>query len=90
MLNLITPIQETAAWQSIYAEGREDGEAEGRAKGKAEDLTRLLTRRFGPLPDWAATRIAGAPLEQLDAWLDGIFDAHGVTDLLGPAPEVET
>ncbi len=36
MLNLVTPIQETKAYQSIFAEG------------KAESLKPILTRRFGP------------------------------------------
>ena len=43
MLNLVTPIQETRAYQSIFAEGE--------AKGKANTLKRQLTHRFGPLPD---------------------------------------
>jgi len=68
--------------------GREEGEADGLRQGiayaKADDLARLLTRRFGPLPDWAAARIAAAPVPQLDAWLDGIFDAPGLRDLIGP------
>jgi hypothetical protein len=71
MLNLVTPIQETKAYQSIYAEG------------KAESLKRLLTRRFGPLPAGAEHRIDTAPVVQLDAWLDGIFDAASLEDLIG-------
>nr|WP_323706235.1 hypothetical protein [Thiorhodovibrio frisius] len=43
----------------------------------------MLTRRFGPLSPWAAERIAAAPEGQLDLWLDGIFDATRVEDLLG-------
>ncbi len=89
MLNLVTPIQETKAYQSIYAEGEAKGEAkgkaEGKAVGKAESLKRLLTRRFGPLPAGAEQRIDAAPVAQLDAWLDGIFDAANVQDLIGPA-----
>ena len=87
MLNLVTPIQETKAYQSIYAEGKTDGEAEGKKEGKKEGkvitLDRQLIRRFGPLSPWAAQRIAAAPEEQLDLWLDGIFDATSVEDLLG-------
>ncbi|EGV16349.1 DUF2887 domain-containing protein [Thiocapsa marina] len=106
MLNLVTPIQETKAYQSIFAEGEakgeEKGEAKGEAKGKAmgqamgkamgkaESLKRLLTRRFGPLPTEAEQRIDTAPVAQLDAWLDGIFDAPSLEDLIGghagPAP----
>ncbi|MEY6434298.1 DUF4351 domain-containing protein, partial [Thioalkalicoccus limnaeus] len=51
--------------------------------GKAESLARLLTRRFGPLPVWATQRIDAAPAAQLDAWLDGIFDATSLEDLIG-------
>lgn len=76
MLNPSTPIQETRAYQSIFAEGK--------AEGKAEDLGRLLARRFGPLPDWAVARIQAAPIAQLDAWLDGIFDADRLEALIGP------
>jgi predicted transposase YdaD len=92
MLNLLTAIEETSGYQAIKAEGKIEGKAEGKTEGKAEgmveakadNLTRLLTRRFGALPAWAAARIAEAELARLDAWLDGIFDADSLTDLLGP------
>ena len=74
MMNIFTPLEETRAYQSIFA------------KGKADSLKRQLTRRFGPVPKWAATRIAAAPLAQLDAWLDSIFDAQSLEDLIGPRP----
>jgi predicted transposase YdaD len=75
MLNLVTPLEETKAYQSIFAKGE--------AKGKAGTLCRLLTRRFDTLPTWAEQRIAAASETQLDTWLDGIFDAASVEDLLG-------
>jgi predicted transposase YdaD len=81
MLNLLTPIQETKAYQSILAEGK----IEGKIEGKAESLKRLLTRRYGPLPAWAEQRIDAATAAQLDGWLDGIFDAANLEDLIGPA-----
>lgn len=92
MLNIVTPIQETRAYQSIFIEGQAKGRAEGEAKGKAEgeakgkagSLKRLLTRRFGPLPAWAEQRIEAAPSAQLDDWLDGIFDAASLAALIGP------
>jgi predicted transposase YdaD len=79
MLHIFTtPLEETRAYQSIFAEGK--------AEGKAEDLKRLLARRFGRLPKWAAARIDAATIDQMDAWLDGIFDAETVDALLGPPP----
>ncbi len=83
MLNVITPIQETKAYQSIFAEGKAEGEARGLAKGKADDLKRLLRRRFNAMPAWAAQRIDAASIAQLDAWLDGIFDAPSLEGLIG-------
>ncbi len=79
MLSLVTPIQETCAYQSIFAEGE--------AKGKANTLKRQLTRCFGTLPTWAEQRIDAADIEQLDAWLDGIFDAESLAALVGPERE---
>lgn len=99
MLNIFTPLEETRAYQSIFAKGRAKGEAEGAAKGRAEGeargraegeakvLKRQLTRRFGPLPKWAAARIDAAAIDQLDAWLDGIFDAESLEGLIGPPPK---
>ena len=43
------------------------------------------TRRFGPVPAWAEQQIDAAPVTQLDAWLDGIFDAASLEDLIGDA-----
>ena len=95
MLNLVTPIQETKAYQSIFAEGKTEGKTEGKVEGKTEGkveakvgtLCRQLTRRFGPLPPWAAQRITAASEEQLDTWLDDIFEANSVQDLIGDDSE---
>jgi predicted transposase YdaD len=87
MLNLLTPLEETKAYQSIFAKGEARGEARGEAKAKVGTLCRQLTRRFGPLPPWAVQRITAAPEAQLDTWLDDIFDATSVKDLLGDDSE---
>ncbi|WP_323685037.1 DUF4351 domain-containing protein [Lamprobacter sp.] len=42
-------------------------------------LTRLLSRRFGPLPAWAEQRISKANGDQLDAWFDGLLDAKAIS-----------
>jgi hypothetical protein len=90
MLPVLVPLEQTRAYQEIFAKGeaagKADGKAEGEAKGKADGLKRLLTRRFGVLPRWAVMRLDGAAMEQLDGWLEGIFDAQSLEDLLGPKP----
>lgn len=89
MLSFWRSTEETSGYQAIKDEGREEGRDEGRAEGllkaKTDDLMRLLSRRFGPLPEWARARIAAADLPQLDTWIDGLLDAPSLTDLLGPA-----
>lgn len=72
MLNVLVPIEETRAYQSIFA------------KGKADGLKRLLARRFGPLSAWAAKRIDATAIDQLNAWLEGIFEAGRLENLIGP------
>jgi len=79
MLSRLTPLEETRAYQDIFAEGKAKGEAEG----KAESLTLLLGQRFGPLPEWARERIATASAEQVDAWLRGLLAAPDIEALIG-------
>ena len=57
------------------AEGLQEGRAEGLQEGEARFLTRLLERRFGPLPDEIAARIAAASTSQLERWHDAVLDA---------------
>lgn len=91
MLSVLTPLEQTRAYQEIFAKGKIEGEARGEAKGeargKAKGLELQLTRRFGRLPRWAIQRLDTAAMEQLDAWLEGIFDARSLEDLLGPKPK---
>jgi hypothetical protein len=79
-------------------EGRQEGRREGREEGRQEareeareearkaTLARLLTRRFAPVPEWAAQRIQQATPTQLDAWLDGILDAPTLEALFQTSP----
>ena len=46
MFPVLVPLEQTRAYQDIFAKGKADGEA----KGKADGLKRLLKRRFGVLP----------------------------------------
>jgi hypothetical protein len=60
------------------------GELRGQQIGEANVLVRLLTRRFGPLPDWAEARLRAADAARLETWADAVLDAASLTDVLGP------
>jgi predicted transposase/invertase (TIGR01784 family) len=64
------------------AEGLAEGEAKGEIKGRILTLKRQLTRRFGPIPNWAIERIESANAAQLEAWAEGIFDVRSVDELM--------
>ena len=61
----------------------ERGHSTGKLEGKLETLTRLLTRRFGPLPEWVAHRLSAGTGEQLDAWSDRVLDAANLAEVFG-------
>ena len=61
----------------------ERGRKTGKLEGKLETLTRQLTRRFGPLPDWAAEQMKAATADQFDLWADRVLDAASLTDVFG-------
>ena len=45
------------------------------AQGEAHILRCQLTRRFGPLPEWAETKLNDAGQPQLEAWALRVLDA---------------
>ena len=45
-------------------------------------LERLLTRRFGSLPDWVRDQLVGATLDQLDRWADRTLEADSIQAVL--------
>lgn len=63
------------------SEGHRHGLREGQSRGKAESLLRLLRRRFGPLPDGTAERLANATSQDLDRWTDRVLDAATLAEL---------
>ncbi len=62
--------ENTEKWAS-----REEGRIEGKVEGQAFTLARLLTRRFGPLPEELRQRLDNATGEQLEHWTDTVLDA---------------
>jgi predicted transposase/invertase (TIGR01784 family) len=55
--------------------------AEGRVEGRVEALLRLMSRRYGPLPDRITTRVRAATPQELDDWTDRILTAPTLEDL---------
>ena len=64
-------------------EGLSQGLSQGRQQGQLELITRLLTRRFGPLPDWATARLQAAHPDQLEQWADRVLDAASLEAVFG-------
>jgi Domain of unknown function (DUF4351) len=58
--------------------GEEKGIEKGVPQGESQIMPRLLTRRFGPLPDWAETKLTQASTDQLEHWADRILDAESL------------
>jgi hypothetical protein len=59
-----------------FKKGVEQGRQEGLQQGEVQVLRRQLTRRFGPLPEWAEERLTKADLAQLEVWADRVLDAE--------------
>lgn len=66
--------------------GMEQGMERGMQRSKADSLTRLLTKRFGPLTAEVTAQIEVAPLPQLEAWFDRAIDGPSVEAVFGQTP----
>ena len=56
---------------------------EGKAEGKAEVLQGLLETKFGPVPRWAAHRVAAGSPAQLERWTKKVLTADSLVAVLG-------
>lgn len=72
-------LQETRVYREIKEEGRE----EGRQQEAVNFVIRLLTKRFGELPQAVRARVEGLPLDQLEALGEALLDFAGVDELVG-------
>lgn len=62
-------------------EGRKAGHKEGRREGQEQVLCKLLTQRFGPLPEDIRTRLRRADAESLERWLERLLSAPSLEAL---------
>ncbi|HMN46789.1 MAG TPA: DUF4351 domain-containing protein [Povalibacter sp.] len=61
---------------------KEQGIAEGRAEGRVDLITRLLSKRFGPLTDDVRNRISGASIDELDAIGERLLTAQTLQEAM--------
>ncbi len=75
-------------WLAVLARGKNQEEAnramdvikeqlrsEGRAEGQTEVFLRAAERRFQRVPEHLAAQARGASSDQIDAWLDSLYEA---------------
>jgi len=63
--------------------GVTQGRQEGRQEVLVKSVTLLLQMRFGPVPEWAQSRLEAADEAQLLAWTGAILSATSLSDLFG-------
>lgn len=64
--------------QQALQQGMQQGMQQGQRKGAAEIVTSLITRKFGPLPNWAQVRMARADEAELNQWAMQVLDAQRI------------
>lgn len=75
-------VEWTKDWkQQGYDEGHDVGREEDRKEERGLILTKLLTRRFGPLPDWARERLARASPSELESWAERVLVAERLEEV---------
>ncbi len=62
-------------------EGRQEGRREGTLLGQAALLERLLSRKFGPLPEEITQRIRQGSSAELETWSLNFVDAETLDDV---------
>jgi hypothetical protein len=58
---------------------------EGLTEGRADLLARMLTRRFGTLPDDTRARLAASSIDELDAIGERLLSAQTLQEVLAQA-----
>ncbi|MBD2144280.1 DUF2887 domain-containing protein [Sphaerospermopsis sp. FACHB-1194] len=78
-------LERSRAYQEIKQEGREEGRQEGREEGRQETalnlVIRLLTKRFGELPEEVINNIAKLSLTNLENLGEALLDFTSLQDV---------
>lgn len=65
-------------------EGRVEGRVQGRLEGRSSVILRLLTLRFGPVPEAIEVRLRAATEERLDALPRRVLTGRTLEEALSP------
>lgn len=57
-------------------------EKQGREMEAARFLRQILEHRFGPLPEWAAERLASLPADRLEGMIGQVLEASTLEEAL--------
>ena len=68
--------------QQGIQQGVQQGVQQGIQQGRCALLERILTRRFGTLPDWAQQQLKAASSEQLDRWAERVLEAESLQGVI--------
>ena len=60
-------------YQPVFHAGAEQGKAEGEQRGRERVLRKQLQLKFGPLPEWAAAKLAAADSDTLELWAERVL-----------------
>lgn len=64
-----------------FKKGLEEGELKGKLEGELKILRRQIEKRFGPIPKWAAERLAARSATELEELSDRILEVTNIEDL---------
>ena len=69
-------------YEKAVKEGEIKGKLEGEREGELRVLRRLIEKRFGSLPGWAAERLSGQTTAELEELSLHVLDVPNLEDLL--------
>ena len=81
MTQNMTEIWKEQYRQQALQECLQEGRQEGRQEGEFNLLSRLLTRRFGELPEAVVARLKSADSTLLELWGDRVLDASSLDEV---------
>lgn len=77
----VTKLQDTRFYQEAKEEGRVEGRVEGQVQEARSLILKLLTRRFGELPQPLTAQLETLSLPQLEALTEVLLDFQTLEDL---------